>query len=264
MSEEVTQPTEQSAILSEQEVQATLSGESTDDVQLPSDVEPFEIPEKFKGKSAEEIAKAYIELEKMKAKQTEEVETEEGGDEVSDEGPKEEELTKDQKEQYRKYEESYEKNGSLSEEEYAELAEAGYTKEQVDEEISYRNWKKEKALNDVLGPLGGGTEKFKEVSDWARQNKTQEELTEFNKALASSSKLAQQALLKTLYAEYEQGTSNSEPLHTNAPQKSTTKGYATESEFFADLNNPAYKSDPSYNKKVQEKLERSNRENWSF
>ena len=119
-------------------------------------------------------------------------------------------------------------------------------------------------MNSVLEPLGGGTDKFKEVSDWARQNKTQEELTEFNKALASSSKLAQQALLRVLYGEYEKSGTTNEPLHTNAPQSRTSKGYSTESEFFADLNNPAYKTDPSYNKKVQEKLEMSNRDNWSF
>jgi len=36
---------------------------------LPSDEVPFEMPEKFAGKTAEEIAKSYVELEKFKASQ---------------------------------------------------------------------------------------------------------------------------------------------------------------------------------------------------
>lgn len=255
----------QSSTLNAEEI-ATLTGEEAPtEPTLPSDEAVFEMPEKFQGKSAEEIAKSYMELEKMK-NQTKE---EEGGDEVSKEEdepePPKEELTKEEAEQYQKYADSYEKNGSLSEEEYAELEKAGFSKEQVDEEIEYRNYKKEKALNDVLEPLGGGTEKFKEVSAWAAEAKTPEEIKAFNEALAGAPKLAQQALLKQLYSEFEKGnTSEDTTVHTNTKQTQPTKGYSTESEFFADLNNPAYKSDPNYNKKVTEKLSKTDTSSWTF
>jgi len=195
---------EQSAVLSSEEVAQLTGDETPTETQLPSEEVAFEMPEKFAGKSAEEIAKSYMELEKMKNTKSEE--SEEGGDEVSKEGEEtppeetkeEKEPTKEEAEQYQKYVDSYEKNGGLSDDEYAELEKAGYSKEQVDEEIEYRNYKKEKALSDVLDPLGGGTDKFKEVAKWAAENKSPEEVKEFNEALASSSKLGQQALLKEL------------------------------------------------------------------
>ena len=76
--------------------------------------------------------------------------------------------------------------------------------------------------------------------------------------------MAQQALLKQLYNEYDKGTTSDEPLHTNTPQVQSSKGYKSESELFADMNSPAYKNDPKYNKMVQDKLARTNREDWSF
>ena len=257
---------EQSAILSGEEV-AELTGETVqEEAVLTSDEVPFEIPEKMKGKSAEEIAKMYVELEKMKAKQTEQ----EGGEEdvsTVDETKEEdttEEVTEEKAAEYQKYVDSYEKNGTLSEAEYAELAKAGYNKEQVDSEIEYQNYKKDKALNDVLEPLGGGTDKFKEVAAWAAENKTPEDIKAFNEALNGAPKLAQQALLKGLYAEFSSSNTEETVVHTNNTQTTPSKGYSTESEFFADLGNPAYNTDPTYNKKVQEKLAKTNTSEWSF
>jgi len=257
--------TEQSAVLDESEVQSVLSEGEQPEAGLPSDEVTFEMPEKFAGKSAEEIAKSYMELEKFKAK-AEEAEPEEGGDNLSKEEEKSEEKepTKEEKASYDKYVDSYAKNGELSEAEYSELAEAGYTKEQVDNEIDYRNYKQEKTLNDVLAPLGGGAEKFKEVSAWAQENKTPEDIKAFNEALAGAPKLAQQALLKQLYGEYDTGTSSADVLHTNSTQTTTSKGYSSESELFTDMNNPAYNTDPKFNAKVMEKLGRTNKEGWSF
>jgi len=258
-------PAEQSTVLSEGEV-AELTGETIqEEAVLTSEQEVFEIPEKMQGKSKEEIAKMYVELEKMKAKQAE-VE-QEGGDEVSTEETQEEvteEVPEEKAAEYQKYVDSYEKNGTLSETEYAELEKAGYTKEQVDSEIEYQNYKKDKALNDVLEPLGGGTDKFKEVSAWAAENKTPEEIKAFNEALNGSGKLAQQALLKGLYAEFSTNNAEDTTVHTNSTQTTPSKGYSTESEFFADLGNPAYNTDPTYNKKVQEKLSKTDTSQWSF
>jgi len=64
MSEEVipTIPTEGAVEETEVQVQTDV----VDEVVLPSDEVTFDMPEKFAGKSAEEIAKSYMELEAMK------------------------------------------------------------------------------------------------------------------------------------------------------------------------------------------------------
>lgn len=232
---------------------------------LPSDAEVFEMPEKFAGKTAEEIAQSYLELEKFKASKEEAPAGEPTPDDVDEPNEDEGEA------QYNKYAESYDKNGGLSEAEYAELAEAGYDKATVDKEIEYRKeqnefkeYKSTKALNDVLEPLGGGAEKFKEVGDWANQNKTPEEVVAFNEALAGSTKLGQQALLKSLYAEYDAGNTSDDMLHTNTPQRVAGKGYVNEAALFADMDNPSYKNDKNYAAQVQEKLGKTDTSKWSW
>lgn len=230
-------------------------------VTLPSDTPEFEVPEKFKDKSTEEIIKSYLELEKMKSKpQEEEVE---GGDEVSKEEDNKE-PSKELQETYNKYAEKLDKDGSLSEEDYAELAKAGYDKAAVDEEIAFREFKRERALKDVLEPLGGGAEKFKEVTAWVHNNKTPEEIADFNSALAAAPKLAQQALLKQLYGEYEGANTGDTTIHTSTPQVQSGKGYASEADFFKDIGSPDYTSHKSFAKAVEDKLAKTDTTGWSI
>lgn len=260
---------EQSTVLSEEEVQQVVEGqEEGGEVQLESDKEQFEMPEKFEGKSAEEIAKAYLELEKLKAKQSVE---QEGGDTTSTEKEEEtqeeeetdkKEPTKIEEAKIQEYEQTINESGSLSEDQYKELEEAGYTREQVDREIEFREYQKIKSVEELTGDT---IDKFKEVVAWAQENKTPEEIKEFNEALKGSNKLGQQALLKTLYAEAaKSGGTEDVTLHTNTPQRQASKGYSSESELFADMNNPAYKNDPKYQQKVMDKLSVSDTTGWSF
>ena len=253
---------EQSEVLSEAEVNTITEGAPSEPTPvLPSDVEKFEVPEKFAGKSIEDVIKSYQELEKLK-----------GGEPVSEEEPNsapEPEEGGDSKEiaedVYDKYAQSYDKNGTLSDAEYAELAEAGYDKAVVDAEIAervdlkgYQDYKQEKALTDVLEPLGGGTDKFKAVADWASKSKTPEEVGAFNEALAGAPKLAQQALLRQLYGEYDSaGEVQDTILHTNTPQGQASKGYKTQEEFFKDVGSEEYKTNPAYRQAVEQKMSQS-------
>jgi len=256
---------EQSEVLSETEVNTIVEGEAqTEAPVLPSDEAKFEVPEKFAGKSIEDVIKSYQELEKLK-----------GGEPVSEEEPNSasepeeggdsKEPTVVEKEQYDKYAANYDKNGELSDAEYAELAKSGYDKATVDKEIAARSdraefdaYKQEKTLNDVLEPLGGGADKFKEVSDWANQSKPEADIIAFNEALALAPKMAQQAMLKGLYAEYEAaGDKQDTILHTNTPQGQSSKGYKTQEEFFKDVGSEEYKTNPAYRQAVEQKMSQS-------
>ena len=230
---------------------------------LPSDTEEFKVPEKFEGKSIEEVIKSYQELERFKgAPKEEEEETEEQNEEPKE--PKDLHSEEDTA-KYKEYVDYYKENGSLTEEQYKELADKGYDKKVVDDEIDYYNYKYNKALDSVLEPLEGGQEKFKEVALWANKTKTPEQVKEFNDILSKVPKLAQQAMLKGLYEEYsDSGNVTEGPIHTNAPITQGTKGYKNESEFFKDMNNPSYKNDRLYAKQVEEKLGRSDTSAWSF
>jgi len=258
----------QSAVLTEGEVEEVVSEETqTEEVGLPSDEVEFEVPEKFKGKSAEDIIKSYQELEKLHAKKggEEEVSQEEKPEDKTEGEETSEEVSQLSPEEVSTFEQSYKENGGLTEEDYAALEKKGFTKEQIDEEISYREYKEEKAINQVIEPLGGGKEKLQEVVKWAGENKTPEEVQAFNVALASAPLVAQQAMLKGLYAEFDSvGSNTTEVYHSASGTSGPSKGYSTEADFMKDLDHPAYKTDKSFVKKVEAKLGRSNTEEWSF
>ena len=250
---------EESAVLTEGEVNTIMSGESIEETPiLPSDNTEFIMPDKFKGKSVEEIARSYLELEKMKVSEPEATE-----EEVSLESEEDEEAFEE--DYYNELVNTYETTGALSAEQYAALAEEGYTKEQVDAEISAYNdnkeflaYKQEKHLNSIIEPLGGGQDKFKAVAQWANESKPVEDVKAFNAALSSASTIAQQAMLRGLYAEYESaGNTVDTVLHTNTPQSLPSRGYKTQEEFFKDIGSEEYKNNAAYRKAVEDKMSKS-------
>ena len=263
---------EKSTILDEAEVKEALSIEEggTEETVLPSDVADFEMPEKFKGKSAEEIAKAYAELEKFKAKKEEpkakeeETITEGTPDPMIEDGRPEGSADVPE-ESFNKYLAEVGTNGELSEDSYNELQELGYSKEFVDEKIEYITYKKEKEVAKILEPYGG-VDSFKDVSNWARENMTEAQLENINTQLASGNKAIIDAVLSGLYTGYSQGNREAAPesrtLHTNQPQTTKEAGYATKSEYLKDAKDPRYDKDAGYRKQVEQKMLKTDMSKW--
>lgn len=267
---------EKSTVLNEDEVQATLNGDEPEsDVSLPSESD-FEMPEKFKGKSAEEIAKAYAELEKMKAQKQEdepESENETAQEEADDseyinpileegrpEGSKDVPV-----DQFVEYLQEYDNTGELSADSYKQLEELGYNKQFVDEKIDYIKYKREREVEAVLEPYGG-TEAFKDVSAWAAENFSESQLENINTQLASGNKATQDAVLASLFMGYKQSNKTAEPkdvtLHTNQPQATRTEGYATKSDYLKDAKDPRYEKDSGYRKMVEQKMLKTDMSKW--
>jgi hypothetical protein len=266
---------QKSTVLDESEVQATLSGESpASDTSLPSE-DGFVMPDKFQGKSAEEIARAYAELEKMKAqKQPDEVDTEQDTTQQDDSeyiNPMLEEGrpegSKDvPADQFVDFVNEYDKNGELSADSYAKLEELGYNKDFVNEKIDYIQYKREKEVNAVLEPYGG-VDEFQKVAAWATENFTEKQLENINLQLASGNKAAQDAVLSSLFAGYKQSAPKEAAqqeytLHTNQPQATRTEGYATKSEYLKDAKDPRYEKDAGYRKQVEQKMLKTDMSKW--
>ncbi len=250
--------TEGESIVAEQSEVLTGGEETPQETILPSDVVEFEVPEKFAGKSMEEVIKSYQELEKLQSGREPEEEVVQEATEENEKAPEVTEITEDV---YNKYIDKDE----VTEADYIELEKLGFNKEQVDTEISERDemrefqeYKTNKTLNSILEPLGGGADKLKEVSDWANSSKSPEEVAEFNSTLSKVPKVAQQAMLKTLYAEYEASNDTMEQvLHTNNNQTQPSKGYKTQEEFFKDVGSEEYQTNPAYRQAVEKKMSQS-------
>ncbi|WMM95598.1 scaffolding protein [Roseobacter phage CRP-143] len=269
-------PEEKSTVLSDAEVQATLNGEDAQaDVTLPSE-DNFVMPDKFQGKSAEEIARAYAELEKMKTQpKADEPEAEDvpkGDDpdaeyinpmleEGRPEGSKDVPV-----DQFAALVDEYDANGQLSEESYKALEELGYNKAFVDEKIDYINYKREREADAILEPYGG-SEEFKKVSAWAAESFTEAQLNNINAQLASGNKATQDAVLSSLFMGYKQSAGKvaapqDVTLHTNQPQSTRTEGYATKSEYLKDAKDPRYEKDAGYRKQVEQKMLKTDMSKW--
>jgi len=252
--------------LTPEEAKAVASGESIDSVNTELESEDtFEMPEKFNGKSPEDIARAYAELEKkLGEKKDENVDDSDTTTEVSPkEGDEDTTVPDDNKAEEPKvlsdkdmaeYKAEYDKDGKLSEESLSKLKAEGYSETDVNDYVQYQEYKAYKAVEALVTPLGGGVEKYNEVAQWVADNADDAELETINKTLANSALPAKQAYMATIYKAFEDATGGVN-LHGNSPSKSTTaKGYSTQSEMFADMNNPAYAVDASYRAKVEAKV----------
>jgi hypothetical protein len=242
----------ESLVLSQEEVTKTLNDETIEpEVVLPS--EEFEVPDKFKGKSAEEIAKAYVELEKMKAPQP--TQQEEGGDEES---------TSDQ-ETIQPYIDKVLNNEELTEDEYNVLqSKYNMSKEQLDEQIDFIRYKQDKQ-NKQLYDSVGGKELFDSAVTWAKSTYTPEEIQAYNDALASASPNIQKVIIKGIIDQYQLASKlpQERTLHTNEAPRGKAKGYQSQHELLQDMGDPRYGNDRSYTKMVEAKMEVTDDTGWA-
>lgn len=216
------------------------------DSSLPSDTEDFVIPEKFAGKSVEEIAKAYVELEKFKASKGEVPPTEEAPAPQAEEAPAE---------GGNKYYDEFITKGELSEESYVELEKAGHSREEVTDRMEYEQYKQQKSINDVVSVIGG-LEQYQAMEAWAIDNMSETDRATFVQEFQGASNFTKKALLKDMYSQFK-GGNVPDMVHTNESQYKTGKGYSAEHEFQADIADPRYGTDKSYTKAVEEKMGRT-------
>ncbi len=214
------------------------------------EVRPEWLPEKFQ--NAQELAKAYGELEKQfSARPKEEVK----------EGVKIPEPSKEVEgkrvSSLDKFYDEYSEKGSLTEDSYKQLAKQGLDKQLVDGYIEGQ-----RALADnhtkTIHEVVGGTEKYGELIDWASKNLSEAEQKTFNNLVdggnVDEAKFAVQGLMMKAGVNYNpkqpelfEGTSDIPP----------NDAYESVSQVTDAMNDPRYEKDASYRKKVTDKLARS-------
>jgi len=216
-------------------------------VTLPSDVETFVMPEKFAGKTAEEIARSYMELEKFKGTPTPDVP-------ATPETPETPSVSEDEQ-----YILEYINTGELSEESYAALEAKGMTRQEIADKMEFEGYKSKKAVDELVGVIGG-IDNFTKMDEWAKEAFTPEQMAQYTQELASASKFGKQAILKDIYSQYTAASGEApvgDVVHTNERQTIVTKGYTSQHELQADMADPRYGTDRSYTQAVEEKLAKS-------
>lgn len=222
----------------------------------------FVMPEKFVGKTPEEIAQSYVELERHKgtAKEvpagSDSVENDpkpavplEISKEVADQtGLSEETLTP--------FYEEFAASGELGEESYEKLAsEHGIPKAMVDTYIAGRQ-----AMianeNSRVAEMVGGDESLTSMMSWAGENYSEAEAEAFNAAMGSSNQATVDQAVMGLYARFNESSDATPNLLSGAGSHAADKFEST-AQLQAAMSDGRYDSDPAYRSKVDAKLARS-------
>jgi len=161
-----------------------------------------------------------------------------------------------------------ENNGTLSEEMYSELNEAGLNKTVVDsylkgvrqevgiEEASTQPDLTEQEVSDLKG-LAGGEAGYNDLMKWASENLAKNDIESFDDVLATGNKSAVKFAIKALVSQMEETEGRDSNIVTG---KKPVAGdaYRSMAEVVRDMNKPEYETDPAYRADVQRKIERSN------
>ena len=218
---------------------------SVSETNTTEDTRPEWLPEKFK--SAEDLAKAYSELEK-KQSTPEPIQPQEPEDKTY-----ENETTPNAMD---KFYNEYAQEGELSEKSYNELESMGLSKDLVD---GYIAGQMAIADNDVatIHNLVGGKDNYSKVIEFASQNLSEAEKDAFNSTLDNGSieqvKFAVQAIASRagINAEQPQQMINGDSVETSSDV------FESVAQVTEAMNDRRYETDPAYRKKVAEKIARS-------
>ena len=161
-----------------------------------------------------------------------------------------------------------ENNGTLTDEMYDQLGEAGLNKTVVDaylkgvrqevgiEEASTQPELSEQEVSDLKG-LAGGEAGYNDLMKWASENLAKDDIESFDDVLATGNKSAVKFAIKALVSQMEETEGRDSNIVTG---KKPVAGdaYRSMAEVVRDMNKPEYETDPAYRADVQRKIERSN------
>ena len=224
----------------------------------PAADRPTWLPEKFA--SAEDMAKAYGELEKKLG----------GGQKVDEEAPKGD-LKINEKPPEATAEKAlegtgikledlsaeYAKDGKLSEASYETLAKAGIPKATVDDYIAGQEAQAEVLRLSVFNEVGG-EKTYGDMIAWAATNLTPGEIAAYNAATESGSLDQLKLAAAGLHAKFVNANGSDPKLLDAKPGAASADVYRSRAEMQADMRDPRYGTDPAFRKDVSDKLSRSN------
>jgi len=164
-----------------------------------------------------------------------------------------------------------ENNGTLSDEMYETLNNAGLNRTMVDnylegvrQKVGIEQVEPAEAapiLNDAevaeVHNIAGGTNGYEKLMEWAGENLSDEVCKNFDEVIETGNKAAVTFAVKALMGQYEDSVGRESNLIQGKPSK-PTEVYRSMAEVVRDMGNPLYDKDEAYRDDVRRKLEISN------
>ena len=233
--------TETQAVVANDETKVEVSEVDNTD-KSTDDVRPSWLPEKFK--SAEDMAKAYSELEKKQST------------EPNDPSMQQMRADAEAGEGMDKFYTEYQEKGELSEKSYEELNKLGLDKGLVDSYIQGQQSIANSEVQQIHNTVGGA-DNYSKVIEYAKTNLSEAEQNAFNDTLDTGSieqvKFAVQAIASRagVNAQSQQSMINGDSIETSSDN------FESSAQVIEAMNDPRYAKDPAYRKLVEEKIARS-------
>ena len=229
-----------------------------------------------KYKDAQELEKAYVELQRKLGEQG-------AGDssQTGDSQDSEQVESKEDSEETKETEENTQEFGILDDLWDQATSESGeYSKETLDKlsKLStndlaklHLEWRRDAATKYVPKPpdfteqnvqelknIAGGEAKYNDMMKWAQGSLSEQEISMFDQVMEEGNPLSAFFAVKALAYRYndEQGYQG-KMLTGNAPKTSGTQ-FRSQAEVVQAMSDPRYDRDPAYRMEIMEKLERSN------
>ena len=241
LEEQAKSQTATQAVVANDETRVEVS-EADNTAKSTDDVRPDWLPEKFK--SAEDLAKAYSELEKKQS--------------TPEEQPAEDKTYENETtpEPMDKFYTEYQDKGELSAQSYEELNKMGLNKDLVD---GYIAGQEAIANNDVqqVHNLVGGENNYSKLIEFAKTNLSEAEQNAFNDTLETGSieqvKFAVQGIASRagINSEQPQSMINGDSIET------ASDIFESSAQVIEAMNDPRYAKDPAFRKSVEDKIARS-------
>lgn len=217
-----------------------------------------------KFKSAEDLEKAYLELQK-KLGQKEEATQEEGedaSDEGSDEGTEEEEPSASEEVQVLldASDEYYSNNNELKPETLQKLKELpseklieAYLELQKNNSLAVSQPLSDSEAQDIVKSVGG-QDAYNETLSWAAENLKPEEVAAYDNVVNSGNKDAIFFAVQALNQRYKDAVGFEGKTVSGKSVKNTIKGFRSQAELARAIADPRYRNDPAYRMDIESKL----------
>ena len=209
-----------------------------------------------KYKNAQELEKAYKELESKIGSQDKTEAEPEAKTEVK------EEPTETEKAFLESLWDESQKEGDFKQETLDKLKGMNPT-DLAQEYLNYRaeNVSQQPVLTDKdvdnIYNIAGGKEGYVDMMKWAKNNIDAKEIEMFDNVVSKNDPLAAFFAVKSLHYRYMDSQGVDAPLLTGKAATPKAAGYKSQAALVAAMSDPRYDNDPSYRSEVMEKLARS-------
>jgi len=248
---EINEPTAGEIEPEEKPAEAQAEAEQPQVEEQPQAERPEWLPEKFD--SAEDMAKAYGELEKKMS----------GGEEQAEEQVEEQseeevpEITGEAQQRIQEAtKEYYENGGEIGDATYEALEKVGINRDLVD-----RFKAGQEALEDaeIKTIQGGANGEYDAMAEWAGKNLPDDEFNTFNEVINTGTVEQAKLAVSGLYARYKSEVGGGPKLVTGGTTGSSVMPYQSNQEVVRAMQDPRYKSgDKAYHNEVDRRLAVSN------